>query len=467
MAADEQDSSHPSPVLEQAPAALRHSIDRLEREVEDHLAKREALSAAEHRRDRVGPVLYSLLLIAVAVLLGGVWLPALFFVGGGMTALLSAALVIRRIRRRSHAAADAEQMSRIDDHVARCRKRIESERATLRAMEHRAELAALWRKITTYYDAPKHGQDAPSAARRLAQDIARLRELSAREQSLHKARKALEEELTAAEAAVRSLLAPMVDAPKDDRRALLWLTELRSRLVDCSERYLQKQDEIRALCEHHGLDEDALPTPSNESDDESEEVIRHERARLQDELDAWSQVLTRETQDAQRLADLAEGESEADAERERLCAVLADQKAALDAILNAQTYLKQARDRLSGRYLATVKARFGYYLSCLTGKTAPELTMDGQFHVKLRAGGIGRTADEFSVGQRDLIALCERLALLDAMFEGERPFLVLDDPFTNMDDDTVARAGALLRTVAERYQILYLTCHTGRLPHET
>ena len=64
---------------------------------------------------------------------------------------------------------------------------------------------------------------------------------------------------------------------------------------------------------------------------------------------------------------------------------------------------------------------------------------------------------------RDLIALCERLALLDAMFEGERPFLILDDPFTNLDDDTVTRAYELVKQVAERYQVLYLTCHSGRV----
>ncbi|MBO5897965.1 MAG: AAA family ATPase [Clostridia bacterium] len=466
VAADELYHARFLPVLEDAPAALRKSIERLEQEVEEQLAEREALSAADRRRDRIDPVLYTLLVLSIAAIFGGVWLPILFLVGGGMTALLSATLAIRRIRRRSRDIEYARHVSSIDYHVAQRRKRIEGERITLRALEHGTELAARWRKITMYYDAPKNGQDAPSAARRLTEDITRLRELSAREASILKAREEIEKELTAAEAAVRALLSPMTDAPEDDRRALLWLTELRGRLVDCSERYLQKQDEIRALRERHGIDEDAAPTASTASEDESEDAIRRERARLQDELDAWSQALTRETQDGEQLANRAEGESETEAERERLCAVLSDQKAALDAITNAQTYLKQARDSLSGRYLATVKERFGYYLSCLTGKASPELTMDGQFHVKLRAGGIGRTADEFSVGQRDLIALCERMALLDAMFEGERPFLVLDDPFANWDNDTVARGLALLQTVSERYQLLYLTCHTGRMPSE-
>ena len=465
IAADEQYATRRFAGSEDACARLRANIEAMEREVASALERRASLVRADRRPDRIDPLLTVLLVLSLATIFGGVWLPVLFAVGGGMTALLSALLAIRRVRRRKRDRDYTQQLNSLDDHIMRHRERIEATRASLHAAECGAELAARWRKITTYDDPPASGSDAPSATQRLMGDIARLRELSAREASILRAREQLSKELDDAEQAVRALLSPMTDAPEDDRRALLWLTELRSRLVDCSERYLQKQVEIRALCEQHGIGEDAPPATSVEG--ESEEVIRRERTRLRDELDAWSQTLTREMQHGEQLATEIEGESETEAERERLSALLVEQRAALDAILNAQTYLKQARDSLSGRYLATVKERFAYYLACLTGKDAPELTMDRQFHVKLRAGGIGRTADEFSVGQRDLIALCERLALLDAMFEGERPFLVLDDPFTNMDDDTVARAHELLRTVAERYQVLYLTCHTGRLPRES
>ncbi len=464
IAADDLYTAYRFASLEDAPTHFCAEIEKKRQQVAALTAEREALAAADRRNDRMTPILIALLALSVAAVFAGVWLPVLFAVGGGMTALLSLLLAIRRARRGARDRSYTQRVSSLDFGVQHLNARIAAEQVSLRAAECGVELAKRWRSVTMYYLPPKSGLDALSDVERLITDINRLRELTAREQDVRTAREQLERTLASAEERVRSLLAPMTDAPEDDRRALLWLTELRSRMVDCSERYLQKQEELRALCEQLGIEEGEPPTVSETADDE--QAIRRERARLQDELAAYAQVLTREQQNAERLRAEAEGESEAEAERERLASVLTDQKAALDAILNAQTYLKQARDSLSGRYLATVKERFAYYLTHLTGKDAPALTMDGRFHVKLRVSGVGRSTDEFSVGQRDLIALCERLALLDAMFEGERPFLVLDDPFTNMDDGTVKRALALLNTVAERYQLLYLTCHTSRAPSE-
>ena len=124
--------------------------------------------------------------------------------------------------------------------------------------------------------------------------------------------------------------------------------------------------------------------------------------------------------------------------------------------------MKQAKEQLSGRYLTQMKQSFARYFSEMTGEQQAVFTMDGSFAVKMRRAGVSRAQEAFSTGQRDVIALCARLALVDALFEGEAPFLVLDDPFTNLDDRTVERAAALLMAAAEKYQILYLTCHSSR-----
>ena len=43
------------------------------------------------------------------------------------------------------------------------------------------------------------------------------------------------------------------------------------------------------------------------------------------------------------------------------------------------------------------------------------------------------------------------------------PFLILDDPFVNLDDEHTRRALAMLQEMAETHQILYLVCNTGRV----
>ena len=48
------------------------------------------------------------------------------------------------------------------------------------------------------------------------------------------------------------------------------------------------------------------------------------------------------------------------------------------------------------------------------------------------------------------------------MFREEKPFLILDDPFTNLDDEKLKKARVFLKQLAERYQVIYLTCSEER-----
>ena len=58
--------------------------------------------------------------------------------------------------------------------------------------------------------------------------------------------------------------------------------------------------------------------------------------------------------------------------------------------------------------------------------------------------------------------LCMHLALVDALFKEEPVFVILDDPFVNLDDDRTAQALKLLEKLSQRRQILYMTCHSSR-----
>ena len=58
--------------------------------------------------------------------------------------------------------------------------------------------------------------------------------------------------------------------------------------------------------------------------------------------------------------------------------------------------------------------------------------------------------------------LCMRLSLVDALFRNQKMFVVLDDPFVNLDDKHMAQARELLHALESERQILYLTCHSGR-----
>ena len=55
-----------------------------------------------------------------------------------------------------------------------------------------------------------------------------------------------------------------------------------------------------------------------------------------------------------------------------------------------------------------------------------------------------------------------RLSLVDALFGDEKPFLILDDPFVNLDENRTKGAMRFLTEIAKEYQVIYFTCHGSR-----
>ena len=76
--------------------------------------------------------------------------------------------------------------------------------------------------------------------------------------------------------------------------------------------------------------------------------------------------------------------------------------------------------------------------------------------------GMYRDISLLSAGKKDIAGLCFRMALIGSMYKGERPFLILDDPFVNMDDESVLHAMEFTKIISREYQVIYFTCHRSR-----
>ena len=57
--------------------------------------------------------------------------------------------------------------------------------------------------------------------------------------------------------------------------------------------------------------------------------------------------------------------------------------------------------------------------------------------IRLEQEGALRDTGCLSIGWQDLIGICMRFSLVDAMYPDEKPFLILDDPFVNMDEEKI------------------------------
>lgn len=124
--------------------------------------------------------------------------------------------------------------------------------------------------------------------------------------------------------------------------------------------------------------------------------------------------------------------------------------------------LKQAKDNLANSYVGKVERGFEKYANTLFAGKLGRVIVDKELELYIDEKGINREIRSFSAGTVDALMLCMRLSLVDALFGEEKPFLILDDPFVNLDDEHTKHALEILNKIAEDHQVVYLVCNSSR-----
>ena len=124
-------------------------------------------------------------------------------------------------------------------------------------------------------------------------------------------------------------------------------------------------------------------------------------------------------------------------------------------------YLQRAKESFTTKYRTPMEKGVEKYVGYLTSEDI-SFHIDANLELKKREKGALRNLTYYSQGWQDLFGICMRLALVDAMYASEKPFLILDDPFVNMDEEKTKGGMSLLERTSKEYQILYFTCHESR-----
>lgn len=226
------------------------------------------------------------------------------------------------------------------------------------------------------------------------------------------------------------------------------------KLPDLKEKADEASDACEKFAKEHGITENT-PKPDLSDDPAVEiEALSRRSAMLNSlkgsldaeigNLEAKVEELPDLRRDAERLA------SEIEENKEKR----ADAETALEL-------LREAKTSLGKKYLGKTKSNFGEVLEELTGKNS-EFDIDTNFALSFKEAGGYRGSGLYSAGMQSIFAVCMRIALAKSIFEGEEAFLILDDPFTDLDDEKLERAKGFIRKLAENYQIIYTTCHESR-----
>jgi len=188
--------------------------------------------------------------------------------------------------------------------------------------------------------------------------------------------------------------------------------------------------------------------------------------RCRNELDEKMDNIRKTTNSEQRELDELQGRfSELLEEKEKLGFIdekLADYQHKYDIITKTMGYLNKAKEQLSARYMDPVGDAFAKYYSFITTEYLDAYEVDADMRITRQELGMGRDRNSLSKGYKDLVDIALRMALIEVMYDGEKPWIILDDPFVNLDSDKLDQVRTFVEEVSKEYQVLYFTCHESR-----
>ena len=132
-----------------------------------------------------------------------------------------------------------------------------------------------------------------------------------------------------------------------------------------------------------------------------------------------------------------------------------------DIALKAAGFLERAKESFSSKYMDEIKESFDKYHDRITD-SPDKYELDANLNILLREAGATHDIRSLSEGYQDLVGLCRRMAMIDAMYDMEKPFLIFDDPFVNLDEKRLEGAMGFLEKISHDYQIIYFSCHESR-----
>lgn len=137
-----------------------------------------------------------------------------------------------------------------------------------------------------------------------------------------------------------------------------------------------------------------------------------------------------------------------------------DKEIARKLLLLTQTkdFLSQANQNVSARFVEPVNNAMDEILQKFELGDR-KFVVDTNFDIKQSTDKGMKEFDYFSQGIKDILSFCMRVYFIKDIYKKEKPFILLDDTFVNLDDENMKKASKILNTLSADYQIIYLYCH--------
>lgn len=186
--------------------------------------------------------------------------------------------------------------------------------------------------------------------------------------------------------------------------------------------------------------------------------IDHQEREIEDKLDTLRKNSEIDRRQLESLNERLDEAADLSDRLDEIDSLIREKNETVGLLEETRAFLNKARENLTARYIGPLKAGFERYYSLITGSNADDYMLDANLDLTVTGGGLQHSIGYLSYGYRDLVGVCMRLALADAMYPEEKPMLILDDPFVNLDEHNREGAFKLLECVSHNYQIVHFSC---------
>ncbi|MBE7073719.1 MAG: hypothetical protein E7379_01310 [Clostridiales bacterium] len=124
-------------------------------------------------------------------------------------------------------------------------------------------------------------------------------------------------------------------------------------------------------------------------------------------------------------------------------------------------YLIEAKDNVSKRFVGPINEEMNNLLAKFDMR-GREFVVDANFDIKQSTHAGFKEFEYSSQGYKDILSLCMRLILINQVYKNDKPCIILDDSFVNLDDKNFEKAKLVIDEFSNKIQILYITCNESK-----
>ena len=194
----------------------------------------------------------------------------------------------------------------------------------------------------------------------------------------------------------------------------------------------------------------------------SEEEIKQNISKLKEEINQLSDAKNQLKNNIDVLENKIDDMLDLENDISNLQEDIEKYKQKYDILDKTEELLKIAKEQFSSNYMRDMVEGFKKHLDTIDNKKLIT-TVDPKLNVKIEVNGSKKDVNSFSAGYKDLIYICMRFGLINALYKDEKPFVILDDPFVNLDDDKTEKALDILKEIGKEFQIIYFVCNSSRI----